>query len=884
MKLHSCRALTVSLMLICLPATAADTYQLAIPAQPLARALQTLATQSGLSLVHYAKVTEAKMAPALEGTFTSEEALTRLLEGSGLKYALVNERTIEIRPASENKRPEARKISDANAGRWNDSIVLAQAETRESPAATPVAAKPSEPEAAVTIEDVIVTATRRAQSVQDVPVSITAISSAEIDVRGLKGMGDYLSAVPGVSFIESNSTSHSVVVRGISTSPISENFGAGTTVATYFGETPITNSAGLLGGSGVDIKLSDIERIEVLRGPQGTAFGNSSLGGAVRTIPTAPRLDDFGGKLLANYSQTGRNGSANHMLQGVFNAPLIQDRLAVRVVGFKYDNSGIYKNVAGTEPMLQAYAASLGPQAVSLATNSDDMGSDKHVGGRAALLFQATDALKLSLSYLYQESEQDGGSFSNGFGDGYGYSSFKINPSRGLRGGQDAAIDNHIGITNLTLEYAFGWADLVATASRVDSETQWSFGAGLDAPYDNTARSPHEALTGELRLVSKLQGPLQFIAGYFHEDLDDTDSEDYGSLEVPALNPFGDGVNSILGTYVTVRDLKQDALFAEVSYDLLENLTLSVGARAYEFSRGNRTEQAGWFFDTALDEPAISVINIKQSGENFKANLSYKPTSNSLLYAGWSQGFRLGRPAVGLLPGICDTNNDGIVDGTNISLASTRMIDSDTLDNIEVGGKVTLLGGRLALDTSVYRIEWEGLPTNAIATCGAASYGYVANAGEARSQGFEFQSSYRVTRGLRVDFGGSYTDAELTANVPTLNAMAGDRLPASPKWIASLGVQHDFALAGRPMFVRADSSYRGTFYGDLAQTPLTEAGGYVRVDAKAGMLINNVNVELFVNNLTNVDDFVWRGISNADAGFGQIMRPRTVGLQLGFTF
>lgn len=880
---------TAVLMFASLPLCAAEAYQLSIPAQPLTKALQAFATQSGLSLVHYSKVTEARMSPALEGAYTPEQALVLLLKDSGLRFVYLNERTIEIRAARDERSGRVNTSSSAPGTQANSSFVLAQSVTPlplagQASASAAAAPGSAEENARVELETITVTATRRAESILDVPVSITALSGDVIEARGIKGMGDYLSTVPGVSFIESNSTSHAVVIRGISTSPVSENFGAGTTVATYFGETPITNSAGLLGGSGVDIKLVDIDRVEVLRGPQGTAFGNSSLGGAVRTIPKAPRLNDYEGAVTANYSQTAREGSDNQVMQGVFNAPLIQDRLALRVAGFKYITSGMYQNLAGDDATLQEYAASLGPLAQSLATNSNDMGRERHIGGRAALLFQATDALKLTLTYHYQESEQDGGSFSNGFGSGFGYSSFKSAPDRGRRGAQDAAIDNRVGIANLTAEYAFGWADLVASFSRVDSETAWSFGAGLEAPYDNTAKSPHDAVTGEARLVSKLDGPLQFVAGVFHEKLEDYDGETYGSLEIPSLNPWGDGVNSLLGLYNTDRELTQDAVFGEVSYDILPNLTVRGGVRVYEFERKVLTESSGWFFGTELDDFNVNQVDLSKSRESYMANVTYKPTESTMIYASWSQGFRLGRPAPGLLPAVCDTDSDGLVDDTDITIASTRVIDSDTLDNYEAGIKQQLLGGRMAFDLSVYRIEWNGLPTNAIATCGEATFGYVANAGEARSQGAEFQLSYRVTQQLQLDFGGSFTNAELTTDVPTLGAEKGDRLPASPRWIASLGIQQGFLLGEFKSFVRADAAYRGTFYGDLAQTPLTKAGGYVRVDARAGTQINNVSVELFVQNLTNEEDYVWRGVSNFDNGFGQIMRPRTVGVQLGYTF
>jgi iron complex outermembrane receptor protein len=830
---------------------AEDAISVSIPAGDLAAALESFAKQTGLELVFRADQLKGVHTEGLSGTLTPRQAVERLLKGT----AFVAQ-------------------SDATTG----AMLIA-------PAASAVGSTTSNNEsAAEQVEEVIVTATKRAESIQDVPLSITALGNADIESRGLKGMGDYLSAVPGASFVETNSVSSAIVIRGIETAAQYQNFGSGTTVASYFGETPITNSAGILGGSGVDLKLVDIERVEVLRGPQGTSFGNSSLGGAVRTIPVAPKLDRFSGKAAASYSVTGKSGADNQMWQAVLNAPLITDKLAIRAVAYKYNNSGYYQNLSGSDPAIQAYAASLGPRAVSLASNADDRGQDVAWGGRVALLWQATEDLKLSLSYLYQKIEQDGFSSSQGLGDGYGYVGLRIHPSHALRGSVDSIYDNRIGIANAVLEYDFGWAALVTSASWVDSKTIYTEGGNIDAPYDGAYQSPHTAFSGEVRLASDLDGPWQFLVGLFHEKQSDVAHENNGTVEIPALNPWGDGINEVLGLFDTTRELKQDAAFGELSYDLSSKLTLTLGARSYRFDRSNQLVSSGWFTGAPLDAPDVATSSISKSGNTYKANLSYKPSDRALLYTSFSQGFRLGRPATGLIPEICDSNGDGVVDGSNVTIASTRVIDSDTLDNFELGGKFTLLDGRLVVDASVYRANWKGLPTNARATCRDLGYFYVANAGEATSKGFEIQTSYRLTRALKLDLGGSYTNAELSVAVPTLDAVAGDRLPGSPKVNASLGIQYDTDIAGRAAFVRADSAYRGTFFGNLAQTPLTEAGGYVTANVRTGVAINSVNVELFVNNLTDASDYVFRGTGNTDRGYGYRLRPRTIGLQMGYNF
>ncbi|MBL8271978.1 TonB-dependent receptor plug domain-containing protein, partial [Steroidobacter sp.] len=516
--------------------------KLDIQAQPIGDALNEFARQAGIQVILQTQDGAGIVSPRLVGEYQPRAALEKLLANSGLEFEYLNGNTIAVR------KPATAKTS-------------------------------SSVEDPVMVEEIVVTATKRAESIQTVPISITAIGNEEISKRGLKGMADYLGSVPGVSYIETRASANAIVIRGIETSPETQNFGAGTTVATYFGETPITNSAGLLGGSGVDIKLVDIERVEILRGPQGTSFGDSSLGGAVRTIPVAPVLNRFEGKVGASYSDTSGDGGGNTMYQGILNVPLVDDRLALRVVGYKYENSGYYKNVSGSNAQMQAYATLLGPQALALATNVNDRGGDEQTGGRIALGWQVTEDLALTLTHLRQKSEQHGFSSSQGYDDGYGYIRFRISPDHAFRGSVDHVFYNQVDISNLLLDYDLSWANAVTSVSWTDSTTQYSNGSSYNSYYDVVATSPYKALSAEVRLATKLEGPLQFLAGVFHEKSNGKSVETYGTLLDPASNPRGNGVDDILGIYDNDRDLKQDAIFAEVTYDLTDQFKLTVGGR-----------------------------------------------------------------------------------------------------------------------------------------------------------------------------------------------------------------------------------------------------------------------------------------------------------------
>ena len=269
-------------------------------------------------------------------TSSSEQVLQQLLEGTGLKYQFLDSRTIAVSPIREDS-ANARPVS---------TLRLAQAEQSASDAGRSAAAAAQGTRGSasegVALEEIVVTAQKREQRLQDVPLSIAVADAEDIDRRGLINAEDYLRGMPGVNQVDT-ALNQTIVIRGIESATTFQNFGSGPTTATYFGETPTTNAAGLFGGTNVDLKLVDIERVEVLRGPQGTAFGNSSLGGAVRTIPVAPKLDRFEGQVAAA-TRDVRWRRRQLQVQAVGNFPLIQDRLAIRATATST------RTVATTEP------------------------------------------------------------------------------------------------------------------------------------------------------------------------------------------------------------------------------------------------------------------------------------------------------------------------------------------------------------------------------------------------------------------------------------------------------------------------------------------------------------------------------------------------------
>jgi iron complex outermembrane recepter protein len=725
------------------------------------------------------------------------------------------------------------------------------------------------------LEEVIVTAQKRSERVEDVPLSLSVLTGDDISRRGLVNAEDYLRGLPGVNQ-QADLYGGTIVIRGIETHPSFQNSFTGATVGTYFGETPTTSTAGLLGGSNVDTKLVDIERVEVLRGPQGTAFGDASLGGTVRVIPAAPKLDRFEGTVSAGYSATSGFGGSNYTTQGIVNIPLIDDKLAIRAVAYRFENSGYYRNIAASDPTFQStVVVPNGSQA--FAVDVPRVGDFEASGARVAALFKPTDDLKFTLSYLSQTTETDGipvatvGTFEQAV--------LQVPSALVERGQRGGLADSKIRIANAVMEYDLHWADLLASYSDINSGsltqtsyTAYTAGLPLAAVYD----SSHREHVGELRIATKLDGAWNALAGlYADKHLDDSVAPYYWGGD-PATNPFGPGIVGVVGNRPEIDDVKQRAAFGEVSWKFLPGFTLTGGARAYHYDTSAHFDKIG-FFGSGTDFREVAA-----SGATYRGNLSYK-LGDALLYASWSQGFRLGRAQEPVPASFCDKNGDGIVDGTtNITIDSTGRVTSDHVTNYELGAKMSLFDRRVTMDAAVFQIDWTNIPIAFAAPpapkgCGI---GYTANAGDARSNGVEFQTSWLATDAFRIDAGGSWTNARLVIAAPAIDAAAGARLPGSSKVNANLSLQYSFDVIGLPANVRADSIYVGHLFTTLAEAPNSEAGGYLKLDLSGRLVIKNLDLDLFVHNVTNNDAFTLRDpfTGSGNPFYGYRLQPRTIGI------
>ncbi|MDB4032701.1 TonB-dependent receptor, partial [Porticoccaceae bacterium] len=643
----------------------------------------------------------------------------------------------------------------------------------------------------------------------------------------------------------------------------------------------LKNFGGLSNGA-ADIKMVDIERVEVLRGPQGTLYGSSGMSGIVKIIPTAPNLTEVEGKLATRFSQTAEKGGNNSMVQGTLNVPLIEDTLAIRAVAYQFKNSGYVENVAASQP-LSGDPASLS----GVAIDRGDVGNDEYTGFRLAALWQPTEQLDMTLSYTTQDIEQDGVPDVNLVLDGK-YQQQRYNVDEG--GSRYEYIESEVDVVSLAASYDLGWGKLSSTTSQLDADggagsdgsfsTGW-FGLPNNPPTGLTSTAHYDVFTQELRFVSQLGGPLEFVSGIYYEDFEGTAlvvNRWTGSGPRPDdiinVGPYTGTFPEILARNVWSTPYTQKAFFSELVYNFSEQLSLTLGGRYYDYERKRGLTANNLF--TLLEDNVTPERVINETGQSYKANLSYALTEDILIYTQWAEGFRLGK-------GQSESNACTLA---GIDVPSS--VESDTTENFELGLKASFADGRATFNAAAYRIDWEGIP---VFVSPAENCTYTANVGEAVSEGVELELSAQLTDSFRLDLSASYGEATIAKDAFLTNFVTvekGDNLPGSADFNINLGTQYDFSLAGYDSFARIDYTYMSEFSTSIDESiPLAPSGGFGQLNLKTGIAFDQIAVDLFVNNLTNEDGLTWTdSLLNWEPGVQRAnrIRPRTMGVNLSYQF
>ena len=759
--------------------------------------------------------------------------------------------------------------------------------------------------------EVIVTATKRAESMQDVAQSIMAIDSQALAMRGLQQIDDVAKYIPGLSLAQREPGGTTIVFRGVATSGL--QFGAVSSSALYLDEQPITQS-----GRSPDPRFIDIERIEALRGPQGTLYGASSQSGTLRVITNKPDASGFDAWAEAEINSVD-GGSEGFDLSAMLNIPL-GERVALRLVGFTAEDAGYIDNVLSTSQGLQAF------------DNSDvadkDVNSVRTNGARAALRFDVSESVDLTLGAIYQDIQADGHSDVN---ESYGLND--LGDLQQARFGNESLDDEWYQLA-LTFNASLPFADLVVAGSYFDRKFAYEADAttyefSLNCPkydYDGELNPPPpecfpnfvaydfggdprgfatndedtEIETLEVRLQSKndAESRWSWLAGAFYSKetghtefrsfvrgYADTNSFAYFNYYEQALtgNALVGTDNWWQGLYDT--ETEQRALFGEVGFDVTENFSITAGGRWFEYDIKYRLQQQSPPGSTAykfLDD----TVDTDDSGNVMKLNANYSIDDDRMVYATYSEGYRNGG------------NNP--VRQTSVL---PRDFDPDTLDNYEVGAKTEWLDNRVRFNIAAYYMEWNDFAIQVEdPQLNVFQLGYV-NLPTAEIKGVEAEMTYLVNDAWQIDATAGYNDAEIPddtvltledddGNVFTRTIEGGARLPLTPDWSASFGVEwrpRGNLLNAQP-FVRADLAYVGEVVTNLAgfESVIGQAGvstqdAYETGDLRFGLEGEGWTGAFFVRNLWDERATTFRSNRWAVPRLS-IIQPRTYGLQFRYEF
>jgi len=773
-------------------------------------------------------------------------------------------------------------------------------------AVSPAAAQDT-PEAGSDGEPVItVTALKREQNMQDVPLAITAFGNEQLDELQVNELKDVVKFLPSVSIQSAGPGFSQIYFRGVASGENANHSTSLPTVGTYLDEMPITTIQGAL-----DIHAYDLNRIEALAGPQGTLYGASSMSGTVKLITNPPDPGETYGAfdLEGNVvSHGGFGGTA----EGFVNLSL-SDTAALRVVGWYRRDAGFIDNIAGS----RTYPTS-GITHNNAAFVEEDYNEVDTYGGRIALGIELNDSWTIRPTLMGQVTEADG-SFAQERSSAVNdeLQTVQYNPEFSKDEWLQAAltIEGRLGNWDLTVAGGHLWRDDEVVQDYSDYSYFYDalYGYGVYF-YDNASNlvSPNQyiqgedsyrRLFGEIRIASPAENRLRLIAGLFGQ------RQSHGITQHYIIDDIADFLQ-VAGTDDNIwltrqRRVDRDyAAFGELSFDITDSLTATGGIRVYSY----KNSLVGFFgFQNpgyssnpvyACQGPAQTAgapctnLDKVTSDTDFihKLNLTYKFNSDALVYATWSRGFRPG--------GI---NRRG----------SLPPYAADELDNYEIGWKTNF--GPIRFNGSIYQQDWNGIQLSFL---GANGLSEVRNAGIARVRGVELDFGYR-SGGFSIDLTGSYNDAEIrepfcrTANadfncaVPVGNvelAPAGTRLPLVPKFKGAAVARYEFPLSGTwDAHVQGALSHVGNRRSDLRTLQNGIKGmfdGYTTLDFSIGAENGRYRVELFATNLFDSNGVITSGVQCVETTCGDpgggtasggvlydfVIKPRTVGVKVGFDF
>ena len=765
---------------------------------------------------------------------------------------------------------------------------LAVAVAAASGTAAPVAVLAAE---SAVIEEVIVTARKRSDNLQDAPVSIQAFTADRIEDLGIHRFEDFAILSPSVAFVSWLPGTQMMFIRGVADGSNPNRTNAATATM-YLDEQPLTYAGGI-----ADLHNYDIERIEVLNGPQGTLYGASATSGTVRIITNKPDAGAFsaGADFTAGLI---KQGDGVRTLEGFVNIPLVEDAAALRIVGWYDEATGFVDNVARTRTYRNGVAIS------NDSFVKEDYNEERTLGFRAALRSDLGGRWRGTLQGFHQNTDTDGAWDHDPARVGH-LEVGRFGPETGEISYSQIALtlDGDLGIGDIIYAGAYFDRERSAFSDYSDYVEYASFGAwiqqfacndfyyygnvGCNDPsmfYESDSES--ERWSHEVRLSSKGEGPLNWIVGAYYER---NESDNYLFWDMPGIQHEG-----VPGAYYIANnggsplpdewwstswrtEWEQLAGFGELSYDLTDKLSATVGMRAFESKFASRTDWAGYFYDAKTE----SASDGSTDDLTYKLNLSYQANEDLLTYFTYAQGFR---PGGGNAEGATNPN-------------VPEIYEPDVLDSYELGWKSTLADGRATFNGAVYYMEWSDFQTS-IYDLLISPLVYRANAGDAQVKGFEAELQAALTQNLSMQVAATYNSAKLAENFNStvdetvVWARKGRELPYVPEWKFSANARyqwrHGDAFTG---YAQLTYSYTAKSWNLLITEPFQadaaprRQAAYDLMDVRLGWEFadGRYGVELFGVNLFDEQAEIFINTGNYDERI-TTNRPRTFGLRLKSRF
>jgi iron complex outermembrane receptor protein len=724
------------------------------------------------------------------------------------------------------------------------------------------------------LEEIVVTASKRAENLQDVPMAIVALDSTTLSEQAISSFEDYALTLSNVAFKSFGYPgSATMYMRGAADGGDGNSSGSTPSVCLYMDEQPVTAIA-----ANLDVHIYDINRIEALAGPQGTLFGASCQSGSLRIITNKPDPSQFSAGFDLGATGTS-GGDPGYSVEGFLNAP-IGDNAAIRLVGWSITEGGWIDNVPGTRnyTLNAPWVDTAPPPTREVSMNNDEFVNDNineldKVGMRAALGVDLNDNWTLDVGVLYQKMETEGI---------WEHDPYNFEEDHKIQRFNDESSEDEFTQLSLTLEGEFANHTFVYAGSFLDRESAYmtdysaygdyltwvdyyacdGTGSETDCTSLNefaTRDNEYERSTHELRLLSMGDSRLHYTIGAFFQQNEHRYLQLWRQPEMAAnVSVPGYGTDDVYFRTDQVRDLDQTAIFGEVGFDFTDSFSGTVGARWFD-EEASLEGVVGWgpsAYDPARDPDAQDTpvdSSVSASDTIFKVNLSWNLSDDAMTYFTWSEGYRPG--------GI---NREPALPPSAVAW------EPDYLTNYEIGWKTMLAGGKVRFNGAVYFMDWEDIQYTVYDSGLSFCCGNVYNLSTAESKGVEADITWQASDAFSLAASVSFNSAETTANFilplgagDPLSVPSGTPLPNVPEFKANISGRYEFSIGEFGAFAQLVYSYTGDsqssirpiqtpdafrFPGDFRNYPQSS---YAIANLRAGFGKDGWGVDLFVNNLTD---------------------------------